>query len=450
MSRHDTSNRRIFSALRPEAGSGSIFFRFLKLAALALLISSLFFFLINRGVSSLLEAYFQKTDYMRQENDRRLELFSEYIAENQVDATDLPRLSEWTRGQEVVWMQIYRDHILLFDSQYPYMEANAAYHVEGRYYDWDSYRTLSFADGDAQVFLTGMYTYQFFNYALLAEFSLSFLLFTAIMMAGIYRVMKYIKQLNREVRVLEGGNLDYPITVLGCDELAELARGLDSMRQSIRSQIRQEAELIRLNQSMITSLSHDLRTPLTSLLLYAEILEKELPDQEAARAHLGKIEEKALQIRDMANRILEYSMLKKEKEPGPLRLLSAEEVLLPALSDTAAFLRQQGFQVIFPPDARAPGRIRVNEEDLPRILDNITSNLLKYALKSAPVRLELFSSDSEIGFGFENRKKAPAGHVESNHIGVSNIRSLIGRMGGRLDIREDRSAYRIRIFFCRQ
>ena len=201
---------------------------------------------------------------------------------------------------------------------------------------------------------------------------------------------------------------------------------------------------------MITSLSHDLRTPLTSLLLYAEILEKELPDQEAARAHLGKIEEKALQIRDMANRILEYSMLKKEKEPGPLRLVSAEEILLPALSDTAAFLRQQGFQVIFPPDAHAPGRIRVNEEDLPRILDNITSNLLKYALKSAPVRLELFSSDSEIGFGFENRKKAPAGHVESNHIGVSNIRSLIGRMGGRLDIREDRSAYRIRIFFCRQ
>lgn len=60
-------------------------------------------------------------------------------------------------------MQIYRDHILLYDSQFPYMEANPEYHVKGQFYEWESYKTINFQDGPALVFLTGMYTYQFFQ-----------------------------------------------------------------------------------------------------------------------------------------------------------------------------------------------------------------------------------------------------------------------------------------------
>ena len=67
--------------------------------------------------------------------------------------------------------------------------------------------------------------------------------------------MKYIRTLSAEIGILEGGNLDYRITVTGSDEMAVLAKGLDSMRESIRDKISQESELIRLNQSMITGLS---------------------------------------------------------------------------------------------------------------------------------------------------------------------------------------------------
>ena len=76
--------------------------------------------------------------------------------------------------------------------------------------------------------------------------------------------------------------------------MAVLAKGLDSMRESIRDKISQEAELIRLNQSMITGLSHDLRTPLTALLIYTEILKNEIDaDRKQMQKWVLKIDEKA-------------------------------------------------------------------------------------------------------------------------------------------------------------
>ena len=56
-------------------------------------------------------------------------------------------------------------------------------------------------------------------------------------MAGIRSTMKYIRTLSAEIGILEGGNLDYRITVTGSDEMAVLAKGLDSMRESIRDKI---------------------------------------------------------------------------------------------------------------------------------------------------------------------------------------------------------------------
>ena len=133
---------------------------------------------------------------------------------------------------------------------------------------------MSFADGEANVSITGMYAYQFYNYAMLAELALSFVLFLLLVLFGIRSKMAYILKLSDEVEILEGGSLDYKITVKGKDELAALAEGLESMRLSFQELIRQEARMVQENQKIVTEMSHDLRTPVTSIMLYTEILKK--------------------------------------------------------------------------------------------------------------------------------------------------------------------------------
>lgn len=427
----------------------SIYCRFLKLLALALVTASLFFFLINRGGAILLQSYFTKTNYMERENLRRVEAFREYVKKNRLATTDSDKLTDWVNHQSVVWMQIYRDHILLYDSQFPYMKANPEFHVKGKFYEWEAYRVIDFQDGPAQVFLTGIYTYQFFNYALIAEFFLSFLLFTGIILAGIRRSMKYIKTLSAEIGILEGGNLDYRITVSGNDEMTVLANGLNNMRQSIRDQISQEAALIRLNQSMITSLSHDLRTPLTALLIYAEILKNAIDaDREQMQKWVYKIDEKAHQIKDMADCILEYSLQKRTSGPISVSRMSFRDAFIDSLSETCICLKQKGF-IVRTSLSWQNRELCVDPKYIIRILDNISSNLIKYASRSAPVRITSFYDSSSAGILFENAKqRTPSQVVESTGIGVRNIQEMMEEMGGSCEVEETGDAYRIRLIFA--
>ena len=102
-------------------------------------------------------------------------------------------------------------------------------------YGWEKYYPVSFADGEAKVSIQGMYAYRFYNYAMVAELVLSFSLFLLFVLLGIRAKMNYILTLNNEIEILEGGNLDYSITVQGKDELAALAESLDQMRISFRN-----------------------------------------------------------------------------------------------------------------------------------------------------------------------------------------------------------------------
>lgn len=428
--------------------TNSIYYRFLKLLALAFVASALFFFLLNRSGTIMLQSYFTKTNYMESENERRVGDLRNYVAKNELSTTDTAKLTKWVSRQSVVWMQIYRDHILLYDSQFPYMKANPEYHVKGKFYEWDSYRTVDFQDGPALVFLTGMYTYQFFNYALIVEFFLSFLLFIGIIMAGIRSSMKYIRTLSAEIGILEGGNLDYRITVAGNDEMTVLAKGLDNMRKSIRDQISQEAELISINKSMITSLSHDLRTPLTALLIYTEILKNEIDaDRKRIQKWIYKIDEKAHQIQDMADCILEYSLQEKTADPACVKQEPFRSTFYDPLSETYTCLEQKGFQV----ETALCWENRSVSSDakyVVRIFDNISSNIIKYASREQPVRISSFYESDCCGFLFGNTKQAGIPRCESTGIGVRNIQTMMEEMGGTCEVEETRERYQIRLTFA--
>ena len=71
---------------------------------------------------------------------------------------------------------------------------------------------------------------------------------------------------------MSGGDLNHPIASMGNDELGVLARELDQMRSTLYTNIQQEVESRRANQDLITAMSHDLRTPLTSILGNADSL----------------------------------------------------------------------------------------------------------------------------------------------------------------------------------
>ena len=185
-------------------------------------------------------------------------------------------ITEWVKEQKILSMKIYQNQWLIYDSYYKRnLENLTDAEREQKYSEWENYYQIQFPDGNGEVVLYGAYQSQLYNFATVLELLSSFTLFLILLFRGIRRKREDIRRLGKEIEILEGGNLDYEITVRGRDELAALAQGLDGMRRSLRDQIRQEAQLVKENKEIVTEMSHDLRTPLTSILLYTEILQKE-------------------------------------------------------------------------------------------------------------------------------------------------------------------------------
>ena len=432
----------------------SLYFKLAGLLLAAVAVSGLFFVVINYAGEQMITKIFSDSSHIEKLSEAYIQDLQDYIDETKAASNDSEKLTEWVRKQKIVSIQVYKDEILTYDSNYPDAAVEDA-EAEGAYYEWEYYYTAEFADGTADVFLYGFFSYPLYSYAMTAEILLAVILLVAIVILGIRRPVKYIGRLKDECEILGNGNLDYQVTVQGRDELALLAQGLDNMRMALRESNEKEAEITAANRRMITEMSHDLRTPLTSLLIYTEILgKKAAKDPRQAMEYVRKIEKKARQIKRLSDNIFEYALITEETkaelgEPQTLR-----ELFYDPLSEMTAYLGERGYTVELRPDTGSGSerrQIRVNEEYINRIMDNIVSNIEKYADKSMPVRIETIYTEKYGGLVFRNGTVRDAGDRRmtegSTNIGLHNVEKMMKNMSGYCRVKQTECIFELSLMF---
>ncbi len=451
----------------------SIYTQLLWLLIISALAAGILFYILHIYGQSMINYYLYDTDYVENQNQKYAEKLQDFIDENDLSSKDTVSLRKWVENQKILNVQIYKDNIQTFDSSYPDQEIWEAEIVAGSY-DWISYRPLTFSDGNAEIVISGIYEYRLNNYALIIEIGISFLFFVILVLFGIRRKMKYITRLSHEIEILEGGQLDYAITVRGSDELSLLAQGLDDMRLSFKKLIRNESDMVQENQRIVTEMSHDIRTPITSIMLYIEILKKgKYKDEEQLKNYIDKLEQKAQRLKQLTDHLFEYSLTSGEKEIELEEPEDASIIFFDLFSETCNYLDHQGFKVDF--EAEFPDRkLRISSDYLMRIMDNITSNIIKYADPACPIRIlspskrqspsekagafsTLNPSNGQIRFKgsasdmlclvFENKIRPLNDRVESTGIGLKNVENMMCKMNGSCESEIDGNIFRLYLKF---
>lgn len=425
----------------------SIYLRLAKLLIAAAMIAGTVFLLMNYVAEELVDAYYSNTDYVRQKNEAYIRQLQHYVDENHLTSNDSEMLTKWVRQQKILTIKVYRDGVLCYDSEYPEEEAILEGGVEEGYYDWGMYYLVEFAGRECYVSVYGSYAYQFYSYATIGEILLAFLLFLGIVMLGIRKTLRYIRTLSGEIELLEGGNLDYAITVEGKDELAALARGLDQMRKSFKYNMEQETHLVQANKRMITEMSHDLRTPLTSMMIYTEILKKgKYQDEMQLREYIEKIDQKAHRLKQLSDHIFEYSLITEEAELQLRESDGMQAVFYDILSEACAYLEQQGFQVQMEFEWKEK-KIWTHMEYVTRIMDNLASNIIKYADREEPVIISSVYGEDYAGFSVANKKRLLTEKPDSTNIGIQSIKNMLSRIGGYCNVEQNETDFCITLQF---
>ena len=131
---------------------------------------------------------------------------------------------------------------------------------------------LQFQNGKAQVVVVNYQRALFIYPYMFLSLLLSVLVFLGIVLFFMNRKMREVLALEQEILLMSTGDLTHPVPQYSKDEIGILANELNHLRISLNENIVREQESRKANQDLITALSHDLRTPLTILTGYLEVL----------------------------------------------------------------------------------------------------------------------------------------------------------------------------------
>lgn len=256
------------------------------------------------------------------------------------------------------------------------------------------------------------------------------------------RIRTFSKDLNK----ISGGDLDYPLRSTSSDELGQLAKDVDTMRNTIIQRTYAEQEALKANSELITALSHDIRNPLTSLIGYMELLEMEqgsLPED--AQSYVRASLDKAYRIRDLTGELFRYFLVfSEEAQDVKLEEYDAQILLDQLLGESLVELEMLGFRE----DSHAleqPCTLRTDVSLFKRVIDNLTSNIQKYADPAYPLQYSAHVDD-RLHITVRNHiRKLDEGAVESNHIGLRTCVSIMKLLEGSFESRAEGDTFTVEI-----
>lgn len=375
--------------------------------------------------------------FTRNMADRQFQKLQEYVNDEQIDEKKLHQLNVWCSRGDKVYLILYRGGNVIYESTLSKTPEGIS-DPTIPYEDAAREHMLTLSDGttvNARLYYYAGDVYYYWSIVISAL--IAFVVFFFFIIFFVRKKLRYIQRLKRELDILAGGDLNYRVTVAGEDELSELADGIDQMRRSILEHQRSEDAMRSANSQLVTAMSHDLRTPLTSLLGYLELMERgKYESDEQFRHFISRSREKALRIKEMADKLFEYFLVySSEWEKPELEAVAADEVLRHFWSEYAFSLESQGFTVQTDFGV-LDGTLMVNIELLRRAFDNLYSNLLKYAEPSQPIQISYRQESSRAVLTVSNRVSAQRNAVESTNIGLGTCRRILEYHGGAFSTEE--------------
>lgn len=284
--------------------------------------------------------------------------------------------------------------------------------------------SVKFKDGEGIVYVSSMHLLKYVKYYFYVALFVSLLIFFLPTFIFIKRKVKYINILKQEVLNMSQGDLSHAMTIMSHDELAILAQEMDTLRITLASNYQNEARIKEAHQEMITCLSHDLRTPLTALRGYLDILCLHCyKDEKQMDYYLNSCIEKTEQIKDLSNKTFEYSLVYNDNLIPSLETISSES-FIQYIEEHLEYLELEGFK-IEKEITISSVQLQLDLSMMKRMMDNICSNIQKYARKEQPIYLQISIEKGNLKIVFENEKKEINHEVESNKIGLKSVNKII-------------------------
>ena len=398
--------------------------------------------------NAVVEKFYLSTEAVDRRMGAEISAFRSFVAQENLASTDVNAVGHWNREHPRVTLTIYGLNTTISSTpdgaELVVNESGIIVRSELQLQLSKEY-PVNFRDGVCTVAVCDNTRSMVTATVNLSALSLAALVFLATVLLYDQHITRTIQTLSRQVRQVSRGDLGMQIKPQSGDEIGQLALDVDAMRLSIIDKLQREEEAWKANSQLITAISHDVRTPLTALMGYLEILSDESLSPAERSAYLDICKNNAQRLKSLTDELFGFFLVfgKPKPDQAPEDFNAAtllEQILLEHEMD----LNQHGFQVQTNP-AEIHGTLRVDLNHFRRIFDNLFSNVRKYADPAFPVTISQSVDRDELLITISNHINQNQNRVESNRIGLQTCNKLASAMGGEFNQSRTKETFTVEV-----
>ena len=235
------------------------------------------------------------------------------------------------------------------------------------------------------------------------------------------------------------------------------------MEQAVEESTKNE----RMKADLITNVSHDIKTPLTSIVNYISLLKREPIDNERAKGYIRILDEKAERLKQLTEDLVEASKVSSGNVKLDMQTIDLVEMVYQTAGEFDEKFESKGLTIV----TKLPSTsvfILADGRQLYRVIENLYNNVAKYAMEHTRVYVEISSTEEIVSFSIKNvsekslaQENSQAGDLterftrgdasrttEGSGLGLSIAKNLTHLMGGKFDISVDGDLFKATLTFA--
>lgn len=297
---------------------------------------------------------------------------------------------------------------------------------------------------------------------LAAESFICLALLTVFMIASVTAAGKRLvgfERVKEGIEKIKDGDLNYKIEESPDGVIGDMARNINSIGDGLIKSLEREIKAERMKSELITNVSHDLKTPLTSIINYADLLTKENLTPPEANDYAAIIKQKGEKLKRLTNDLFDISKAQSGNEEFNIEDIDICLLINQAMAELDVQIKESGLQFMVSSSEKEVF-VKADGRKMSRVFENLFVNCVKYAMKNTRVYIDILTDDKGVTVEIKNIagyemnfdeteiaerfvRGDSARSTEGSGLGLAIVKSYVMGCGGAVSIKKDGDLFKV-------
>ncbi|WP_205609501.1 HAMP domain-containing sensor histidine kinase [Clostridium botulinum] len=289
------------------------------------------------------------------------------------------------------------------------------------------------------------------------------IIYIVLLIRYLFKKADYLNEILKATEEMSYGNLDYVIKENGESALDKIAHNINNMKDGYKKSLEEQVKSERLKTELITNVSHDLKTPLTSIINYIDLLKKEDLSKDEINGYISVLDRKSKRLKSLIEDLFEASKMSSGAVELNIEKINVTALLKQSIAEFEEKITKSSLELKFKYDNNKT-YANLDGKKTWRVFENLINNIIKYSQPNTRVYIDLIETNTKIIITMKNisryemdfsadeiferfKRGDKARNTDGSGLGLAIAKSISELHGGSLNIIIDGDLFKVIVEF---